>query len=76
MQNLSGFVFATARPSDVTTGSGDSRYCGVRCETATRVAKLAPNTERLTGSVAPASKDEGLSFSLGKARFVHQKAIH
>jgi hypothetical protein len=33
--------------------SGESRYCGVRCETATRVAKLAPNTERLAGSVAP-----------------------
>jgi hypothetical protein len=37
------------------------------------VAKLAPNTERLTGSVAP--KRKRLKANLGKARFVHQKGI-
>jgi len=36
------------------------------------VAKLAPNTERLAGSVAPKSKQ--IKAHLGKARFVHQKA--
>ena len=36
------------------------------------MAKLAPDTERLTGSVAPKSKR--FKANLGKARFVHQKA--
>ena len=36
------------------------------------MAKLAPNTERLAGSVAPKSKQ--IKAYLGKARFVHQKA--
>jgi hypothetical protein len=36
------------------------------------VAKLAPDTERLTGSVAPKSRQ--IKAHLGKARFVHQKA--
>jgi hypothetical protein len=36
------------------------------------VAKLAPDTERLAGSVAPKSKR--FKANLGKARFVHQKA--
>lgn len=36
------------------------------------MAKLAPDTERLAGSVAPKSKR--LKANLGKARFVHQKA--
>lgn len=38
------------------------------------MAKLAPDTERLTGSVAPKSKR--FKANLGKARFVHQKARH
>lgn len=36
------------------------------------MAKLAPDTERLAGSVAPKSKQ--IKAHLGKARFVHQKA--
>ena len=36
------------------------------------MAKLAPNTERLAGSVAP--KSNQIKAHLGKARFVHQKA--
>lgn len=36
------------------------------------MAKLAPDTERLAGSVAPKSKR--FKANLGKARFVHQKA--
>jgi hypothetical protein len=39
-----------------------------------RAAKSAPEHERLAGSVAPESIDEG-DLVLGKARFVHQKAL-
>ena len=65
-QNLSGFVLQPPESSGgITAGSGDSCYCGVRCETAARVAKLAPSIERLTGSVAPKSRMKDLADPLG-----------